>query len=149
MVPFFPPSIHLVPLHVIVVVANLLTQFIRHFIRWWVGSSGAEGFVAKNLLLASSRPTNRLTLPLTMASVHLVLLNLSWCVSVLFQTDHWIDLRSNQSDRRFIRCYCLLLLCFLQSSSACRNWTIGSSDGVFCCILCVFNLPLLNMSSLT
>jgi hypothetical protein len=64
-----------------------------------------------------------------MASVHPVLLNLSWLISVLIQTQRRIDRRSNQPDRRFVRCYWPLLLCFFQSSDTCRNWTIGSSDG--------------------
>jgi hypothetical protein len=58
-----------------------------------------------------------------------VLLLLSCCISVLFQTERRIDRRSNQLDHWFVRCYNLLLLCFFQSSDACRNWTVGSSDG--------------------
>jgi hypothetical protein len=109
-----------------------LTQLLWCFIWRTVGSSGTEDLMAKTLLLASSRPSDRPTLPLTKALVHPVLLNISWRVSVLIQTGRRIDRRSNQPDRQFIRCYCLLLLCFLQSSDACRNWTVGSSDSASC-----------------
>jgi hypothetical protein len=121
-------SVHLVLLAVALNCTWPCTQIIWCFIRWCIGSSVVEGLLAKTLLLASSRPSNRPTLPLTMASVHPVLLNLSWCVSVLIQTECQIYLRSNQPDSRFIRCYCLLLLWFFQSSDACNNWTVGSSD---------------------
>jgi hypothetical protein len=44
---------------------------------------------------------------LTKASVHPVLKRLSWCVSVLIQTERQIDRWCPLSDRRIIRCYCL------------------------------------------
>jgi hypothetical protein len=126
---FFRASDHQVLLAAALHCTWPLTQFIWRFIQRTVSSSGAEDLAAKTSLLASSRPSDRPTLPLAMPSVHPVLLNLSWRVSILIQTEHRIDRRSNQLDRRFIRCYCLLLLCFFQSSDICRNWTIGSSDG--------------------
>jgi hypothetical protein len=122
-------SVHPVLLAVALHCTWPLTQIIRRFNRSTVGSSSVEDPATKTLLLASSRPSDRPMLPLTMVSVHSVLLNFSWCIFVLFQTERRIDRRSNQPDRRFIWCYYLLLLCFFQSSDTCRNWTVGSSDG--------------------
>jgi hypothetical protein len=47
----------------------------------------------------------------------------------LVQTDHRIDRRLLPMDSWFIRRYCLLLLHFFYLSDACRNLTVGSSDG--------------------
>jgi hypothetical protein len=41
------------------------------------------------------------------SSVHQELLHWSWCVTVLFKCDHWIDRRFLSMDRRFIRRWCL------------------------------------------
>jgi hypothetical protein len=94
------------------------------------GSSGAEGLVAKTSLLVSSWPSDGPTLPLTMTSVHPMLKASSWRVSVLIQTERQIDRRCPHLDCRFIRCYCLLLLCLFHSSGATRKHTIGSSDSL-------------------
>jgi hypothetical protein len=72
-----------------------------------VRSSGVEDPASKSPLLASTRPSDRPTLHLTMASDHLVLKASSWRVSVLIQTERRIDRRCPHSDRRIIRCYCL------------------------------------------
>jgi hypothetical protein len=148
-----------------------LTQIIRHFNRRTIGSSDVEDFAAKILLLASSRPSDE---PMHTTSVHLVLkssklaalyLELKDCqmnrrggsgssgatTSILarlclFLIDHQIERLSNQPDHQFIRCHYLLLLRLFHSSDACRNWTVGSSDCVFCCFLCFFNLPSLELN---
>jgi hypothetical protein len=75
--------------------------------RQCIRSSGVEGLVAKMSLLVSSWLSDGSTLPLTMVSVHPVLQDSSWCVSVLIQTEHQIDRWCPLSDRRIIRCYCL------------------------------------------
>jgi hypothetical protein len=57
------------PVHlVLLVVALHCTWLLIQFIWRCVSSSGAEGLLAKTLLLASSWPSDRPTLPLTMAS---------------------------------------------------------------------------------
>jgi hypothetical protein len=68
-------------------------------------------------------------LPLTKASVHSVLLNLSWCIFVLIQIGRRIDRWCPHLDRQIIRCYCLLQLYSFQSPDATRIWNVGSSDG--------------------
>jgi hypothetical protein len=94
-----------------------------------VGSSGAEDPTTKSSLLASTRPSDRPTLPLDQGVgssgaegfvlVHLCLdLNEASdrpTVSPLRPSDHLVLLSS------------LLFLC--NSSDASRNWTVGSSDG--------------------
>jgi hypothetical protein len=107
-----------------------LTQLIWR-IHWrTVGSSGAEGLLTNTLLLASSWPSDRPMLLPTKASVHLVLLDLSWRVSVLIQIECRIDRRCPHLDCQIIRCYCLLQFFSFQLSDAIRVCTIGSSDGV-------------------
>jgi hypothetical protein len=80
-----------------------------------VGLSGAEDPASKSPLLASTRPSERPTLPLDQGSDHPVLKATSWRVSVWIQTERWIDRQCPHSDRRIIWCYCLRL-----SSSATR-----------------------------
>jgi hypothetical protein len=72
----------------------------------WCKESGADP-AAKISLLASSRPSDRPTLPLTMASVHPVLLNISWCVSVLIQTetDGWTNRIVGSSSATVFYCF--------------------------------------------
>jgi hypothetical protein len=62
-------------------------------------------------------------------SVHPALKASSWRVSVSIQTERRIDRRCPHSDRWFIRCYCLLLLCLIHSSGITRKHIVGSSDG--------------------
>jgi hypothetical protein len=96
--------------------------------RWCARSSGAEDPAAKTSLVASTRPSDRPTLPLDQGvgssgaegfvSVRLCL-DSNWAsnrpmVSPLRLSDHPVLLSS------------LLLLC--NSSGASRNWTIGASD---------------------
>jgi hypothetical protein len=76
-----------------------------------VGSSSVEGLVAKTSLLVSSWPPDEPMLPLTMASIHLLLKASSWRVSVLIQTECQIDRRCPHSDHRIIRCYWLYCFC--------------------------------------
>jgi hypothetical protein len=94
-----------------------------------VGSSGAEDPATKSSLLASTRPSDRPTLPLdqgvgSSGVVGFVLARLCLdsnqaldrlTVSPLKPSDHPMLLSS------------LLFLC--NSSDATRNWTVGSSDG--------------------
>jgi hypothetical protein len=72
-----------------------------------VGSFGAEDPATKSSLLASTRPSDRPTHPLTKASDHPVLKASSWRVSVLIQNKRRIDRQCPHSDHRIIRCYCL------------------------------------------
>jgi hypothetical protein len=76
-----------------------------------VGSSSAEGLVAKTSLLVSSWPSDGPTLPLTMVSVHPMLKASSWRVSILIQTEHRIDRQCPHSDRQIIQCYWLCCFC--------------------------------------
>jgi hypothetical protein len=94
-------------------------------LRRYVGSSGAEGLASKSPLLASNRPSARLTETLTKASDHLVLKASSWRVSVWIQTKRRIDRRGPHLDRRIIRCYCLLC-----SSSAIRPTLLNNGRSV-------------------
>jgi hypothetical protein len=143
-----------------------------------VGSSSAEDFTDKTLLLASLRPSDE---PMHTPLVHPVLKSFESGALCLDSSSHQIDRQCPHLDRRFIRCYYLLLLHFFHSSDACRKWTVGSSDGaswlnplhsvpsplmlvstltssyhrfiwwcLFPSFLCVFNLSLLvlNISSL-
>jgi hypothetical protein len=96
-----------------------------------VGSSGAEDPASKSPLLASTRPSDKLTLHFDQGvgssgaegfvSAHLCI-NSNWVsdrptVSPLRPSDHSVLLSS------------LLFLC--NSSDASRKWTIGSSDGTY------------------
>jgi hypothetical protein len=107
-----------------------LTQLSGAIYRLCVGSSGAEDPTAKSSLLASTRPSDRPTLPLDQGVgssgaedfvlAHLCL-DLNWAsdrpmVSSLRPSDHPVLLSS------------LLFLC--NSSGASRNLIVGSSDGV-------------------
>jgi hypothetical protein len=104
---FSGPSVHAVPplRHLAVVV---LWHNWSDAIHWWcVGSSGAEGLLAKMSLLVSSRPSDRLTLPLAQGVGSSGVEESSWHVSVLIQTKHWIDRRYPHLDRQIIWCYCV------------------------------------------
>jgi hypothetical protein len=72
-----------------------------------VGSSDVEDPMTKTSLLVSSWPLDGPTLPLTMASIPLLLNVSSWRVSVLIQTERRIDRQCPLSDHQIIRCYCL------------------------------------------
>jgi hypothetical protein len=72
---------------------------------------------------ADHRIDRRFTL--TKASNHPVLKASSWHVSVWIQTEHRIDRRGPHSDRRIIRCYCLLC-----SSSATRPTLLENGPSV-------------------
>jgi hypothetical protein len=126
---FSGPSVHPVPPLRHLDVAVLWHNWYDAIHQWCFGSSGAEGLLAKTLLLAPMRPSDRLMLPLTKASVHSVLLNLSWCIFVLIQIGRRIDRWCPHLDRQIIRCYCLLQLYSFQSPDATRIWIVGSSDG--------------------
>jgi hypothetical protein len=126
---FFQASVHPMPLPRHIAVEILWHNCSDAMHRRCVGSSGAEDPATKSSLLASTRPSDRPTLPLDQGVgssgaegfvlAHLCL-DLNWAsdrptVSLLRPSDHPVLLSS------------LLFLC--NSSDATRNWTIGSSDG--------------------
>jgi hypothetical protein len=126
---FFKASVHLMPL-----LHHLAAEILWHncsdaIHRRCVDSSGAEDPAAKSSLLAFTRPSDRLTLPLdqgvgSSGAEDFVLarlcINSNWAsdrptVSSLRPSDHSVLVSS------------LLFLC--NSSDATRKWTVGSSDG--------------------
>jgi hypothetical protein len=66
--------------------------------------------------------------------VHPMLLLFQPAALCLDFTEYRIDWRCLSTDRRFIRCYYLLLINLFHSSNTSRKWTIGSSNDVFCFI---------------
>jgi hypothetical protein len=122
---FFLASVHLVLLAVVLHRTWSLAQFIRRFNWRTVDSSGAEDSAVKTLLLASSRPWDE----------PLLTHQFIWCycsskplLSVLISQA--IGRPTVPSLRPSVHPVLrLLLLHFFHSSDACRNWTVGSSDG--------------------
>jgi hypothetical protein len=124
-------SVHPVPLPCHIAVEILWHNCSDAIHRQCVGSSGAEDPATKSPLLVFTRPSDRPTLPLdqcvgSSGAEGIVLARLcldsNWAsdrptVSSLRPSDHSVLLSS------------LLFLC--NSSDATRNWTVGSSDGVF------------------
>jgi hypothetical protein len=104
---FSRASVHLVPLprHIAVEILSHNCSVAMH--RWSVGSSAAEDPATKSSLLASTRPSDRPTLPLyhgvgSSGAEGFVLARL-----YLFKTNCRIDWRCPHSDRRIIWCYYL------------------------------------------
>jgi hypothetical protein len=126
---FFKASVHLMPLPHHLAVVILWHNYSDAIHRRCVGSSGAEDPATKSSLLASTRPSDRPTLPLdqgvrSSGAESFVLaclcLDSNWAsdrptLSPLKPSDHPVLLSS------------LLFLC--NSSDATRNWTVGLSDG--------------------
>jgi hypothetical protein len=124
---FSRASVHPLPHHLAVEI--LWHNFSDVIHRRSVGSSGAEDPATKSSLLASTRPSDRLTLPLDQGVgssgvegfvLAPLCLDSNWAsdrptVSPLRLSDHPVLLSS------------LLFLC--NSSDASRNWTVGSSNG--------------------
>jgi hypothetical protein len=100
----FKASVHPVPLPRHLDVEILWQNYFDALHRRTVGSSGAEDPAAKLSLLASTRPSDETAV---VPSVHPVLKDLSWRVSVLFKHDHRIDRQFPPMDCRFIRRCCL------------------------------------------
>jgi hypothetical protein len=126
---FFKVSVHLMPLPCHLAVEILWHNCSDAIHRRCVGSSGAEDPAAKTSLVASTRPSDRPTLPLDQGVgssgvegfvLACLCLDSNWAsdrptVSSLRPSDHPVLLSS------------LLFLC--DSSDATRKWTVGSSDG--------------------
>jgi hypothetical protein len=87
--------------------------------------------------LVSSWLSDGPTLPLTMASIHLVLKVSSWRVSVLIQTERQIDRWCPHSDHWIIWCYWLCFFCsaihlaYLETGPS-DHPTVTSSFACFC-----------------
>jgi hypothetical protein len=126
---FFKASVHPMPLPRHIAVEILWHNCSDAIYRLCVGSFGAEDPSAKSSLLASTRPSDRPTLPLDQGVgssgaedfvlVHLCL-DSNWAsdrptVSSLRSSDHPVLLSS--------------LLFLYNSSDATRKWTVGSYDG--------------------
>jgi hypothetical protein len=126
---FSRASVHPVPLPRHIAIKTLWHNCSDAIHRRCVGSSGAEDFATKSSLLASTRPSDRPTLPLdqgvrSSGAEDFVLARLcldsNWAsdrltVSSLRPSDHPVVLSS------------LLFLC--NSSDATRKCSVGSSDG--------------------
>jgi hypothetical protein len=126
---FFKASVHPMPLPRHLAVEILWHNCFDAIHRRCVGSSGAEDPAAKSSLLASTRPSDRPTLPLdqgveSSGAEDFVLARL--CLD-----SNWALDRSTVSSLRLsdhpVLLSLLLFLC--NSSDATRNWTVGSSDG--------------------
>jgi hypothetical protein len=115
-----------------------LTQLIWRFIWWCVGSSSAEGLLAKTLLLSSSWPSDE---PLPGPSIHPVLLVQSWHISDLFKLGHRIDWWCPPNGLSVHPMLPSLLLVFSQSSGATSKWTVRSSDST-CSLETSRNVPI-------
>jgi hypothetical protein len=126
---FSRASVHPVPLPRHIAIEILWHKCSDAMHRRCVGSSGAEDPAAKSSLLASTRPSDRPTLPLDQAIgsssaedfvLACLCLDSNWAsdrptVSPLRPSDHPVLLSS------------LLFLC--NSSDATRKWTVGSFGG--------------------
>jgi hypothetical protein len=141
---FSQASVHPMPLPRHIAVEILWHNCSDAMHRRSVGSSGAEDPATKSSLLASTRPSDRPTLPLDQGVGSFGAEGSFLALSVLFQTKRRIDRRCPHLDRRIIR--------FIRGcTNACDIDIVDSSDGVFFLLfLRVFNLDLcFNLTYLT
>jgi hypothetical protein len=126
---FFRVSVHPVPLPRHIVVEILWHNCSDAVHRRCVRSSGAKDLATKSSLLASTRLSDRPTLPLdqgvgSSGAEDSVLAHL--CLDSNWASDRPTMSSLRPSDHPVLL-YSLLFLC--NSYDATRNWTVGSSDG--------------------